>query len=485
MTSAAASASTFPMISSHRERTECSLLKTRSNMTQIASIVAVTFLGVFAHAPAGAQQSSQQAPVPAPAQPAPPPPFANRANEVLPSWLRVRGEFRERMEGFTGGGFTAERDELYWLSRFRFNATVTPNRLLAFTVQAQDARVAKKTAGPTGAPFKGTFDLRAAYADLGDAKTAVAARVGRQELVYGEQRLIGHVGWVNTARTFDAARVTLRMQKFTVDLFGASVVRILDDEFDKSGNGNQFYGAYGSTGALVPKSTIEPYFLWKRDRNLTTELATTGNLELATVGVRWVGKLLARIDYGTELALQAGSLGSDDVDAWAGHWQVRVGAPTAVPLGFTGEYNYASGDADPGDGTRGTFDQLYPTGHEKYGLADQIGWRNIHHLRTGVDLAPIKNLLLTANYHSWWLAEPRDALYTAGSAVLARVAASADSHHVGQEIDVQTSRPITPQLQLSGGYAYIFPGAFLKQSTPGSGYGYPYVMATYVFLAER
>ena len=56
---------------------------------------------------------------------------------------------------------------------------------------------------------------------------------------------------------------------------------------------------------------------------------------------------------------------------------------------------------------------------------------------------------------------------------------------MGQEIGVQASRPITPQLQVSGGYAYIFPGAFLKQATPGASYGYPYVMATYVFLADR
>ena len=78
-----------------------------------------------------------------------------------------------------------------------------------------------------------------------------------------------------------------------------------------------------------------------------------------------------------------------------------------------------------------------------------------------------------------------DALYNAGSTVIARVPGGADNRHVGQEIDVQASRPITPQLQVSGGYAYLFPGAFLKQATPGASYGYPYVMATYVFLADR
>ena len=55
----------------------------------------------------------------------------------------------------------------------------------------------------------------------------------------------------------------------------------------------------------------------------------------------------------------------------------------------------------------------------------------------------------------------------------------------GQEVDVQVSRALMPQLQLAAGYAHIFTGAFLKQATPGASYSYPYVMATYVFLAER
>ena len=72
-----------------------------------------------------------------------------------------------------------------------------------------------------------------------------------------------------------------------------------------------------------------------------------------------------------------------------------------------------------------------------------------------------------------------------GSAPLARISSGAAHRHVGQEIDVQVSRAITPQLQLAAGYAHIFTGAFLKDATPGASYSHPYVMATYVFLAER
>ena len=39
--------------------------------------------------------------------------------------------------------------------------------------------------------------------------------------------------------------------------------------------------------------------------------------------MRLDGKLPAGLDYGIEMAVQTGSLGSDSIGAWAGHWQLR------------------------------------------------------------------------------------------------------------------------------------------------------------------
>ena len=437
-------------------------------------------------------QQTPPAPAPQPAQAAAPAaqavpraPVFNRANERLPGWLRVRGEFRERLEGFDGLGFNETRDDLYWLTRLRFNAIVAPAKSLSFQAQIQDARVARKTVGPTGAPFTAPFDLRMAFADVGSATSTVAARVGRQELVYGEQRLVGHVGWLNGARTFDAAKITFRTKAVSVDAFGASVVRTLPDEFDRSGAGNRFAGAYATTTALIPLGTVEPYVFWKRDVNLRGELGTVANLQHSTIGVRLAGRMPARLDYGVEMAVQRGALGSEDVRAWAGHWQLRESLPGPGAVRLTGEYNFASGDRDPADGIRGTFDQLYPTPHDKTGLADQIAWKNIRHARAGFEISPLKATPVSLNYHSWWLAETRDGVYNVGNASLARVPTGAADRHIGQELDVQITRAITPQIQVAAGYAHIFTGPFLKSTTPGASYSHPYAMVTYVFLAER
>lgn len=440
--------------------------------------------------PPPAPQSPPVDHTPAPASQAAPknrPPLPNRFNEVLPPWLRVRGEFRERAEGFVNAGFVDGRDDIYYLSRFRFNATAT-SKAMAATVQLQDARVGNKTVGPTGTPFTASFDLRQAFVDVNAmrvGKTRIGGRLGRQELAFGDQRLVGHANWINSGRTFDAARVTVKSAPAQIDVFMASVVRILDGEFDKSGNGNRFAGAYVSSGRILPQGTVEPYLFWRRDINLRAETGPLDSLQQVTTGTRLVGTLPARLDYNVEMALQRGSLGPDSVRAWAGHWQIRETLGGTKTPHVTAEYNHASGDANPADGIRGTFDQLYPTAHDKYGLSDQVGWRNIHHVRAGFGITPIKATPISVNYHSYWLAEKRDALYAASGAALARVPGGAASRRVGQEIDVQVARPLTPQLAVTAGYSYLAAGPFLEQATPGRSYSGPFVMATYVFLADK
>ena len=424
--------------------------------------------------------SAQQPAAPLPAAPSPKP--IGMTGQVT-EWLFVRAEFRGRLEGFSGGGFNSDSTDGYMLDRFKLNATVTPSKSLKFVVQAQDARAFDKTGGGSAPPFRDLFDLRLAYGELGNTRYSV--RVGRQELAFGDQRLLGHLNWTNTARSFDGVRATIKTTALQFDLLATSVVTLSPDAFDRRGGGHALYGFYGSSNAWIPKAVVEPYVLWRQSDGLTAERGGIGTLRQATMGARAVGKLPAGFDWGTELALQAGSVAADDVHAWAGHWVAgRTFAKAAGEPRLFGEYNFASGDADPKDGTRGTFDQLYPTGHDKYGLADQVGWRNIEHLRAGAELKPHAQWQLTGSYHTWWLAQARDALYNSAGAVVTRSLDGAAGRYVGQEVDAQATYTYSPQLQISGGYAYVIPGEFLEATTPGHAYRYGYLMITYVFVGE-
>ena len=398
-------------------------------------------------------------------------------NRSLPRWLQFTGEERLRLEGFSGGSFQPDTGDAYLLNRFRFNMGLLPASWLKFRFQVQDSRVWWKNQTPYASPYQDTFDLRLAYLELGDIeKRPASLRVGRQEINLGEERLVGSSGWTNTARSFDAARLTLREGKYRLDAFASSPVVLQDGNVGDHVPGNNLHGLYGGLQNVVPGSTIEPYLFWRLAQRQKSETGTLGNLDFTTLGVRWLGKLPRGFDYSMEMASQRGSLGTDRILAWAGHY---VGGYTLssfwTPRWFI-EYNYASGDHNGKDGARQTFDQLYPSGHDKYGLADQVGWKNILHARTGIECKPRPRWMLSARYSAYWLADAHDALYNSAGTALFRRADGTAGRFVGVEFDGNLVYLYSRQFQIGAGFGHLIPGTFLDRTTPGRAYSYPYLM---------
>jgi hypothetical protein len=405
---------------------------------------------------------------------------AGVSQPLFPAWLTVGGQLRARVEGFAGGGFAPNNSDSYVLTRGLLNAKLRPSRMTSFFVEGMDSRAPGKNAAPVGPPFRDNVDLRQLYGQVGPDNGSAMLRVGRQELLFGDGRLVGSSLWTNTARTFDAARGSFIRTKYRLDAFAAAVVKIDQDRFDKNIPGNNFYGIYG-TIARYPKTTVEPFFFWRRQSHLTTELRAPGTMNFGTLGLRVAGKPSA-VDYDAQIVGQRGSLGDESIRAWAGHGSLgyTFAATPHTPRAFA-EYNQASGDHNPIDNTRGTFDQLYPTGHDKYGLTDLVGWQNMRHVRGGLDVAIVKGWNATARYSRYWLADPHDALYSGGGVVLARSPTGAAGDNVGQEIDLIASGRVRQGLGFSAGIGRFLPGTFLKITTPGKPYTYPYAMLTYDF----
>ena len=397
-------------------------------------------------------------------------------NHELPSWLRFGLEERVREEDFKGLGFRSSNDDTYVLQRFRLNLLVKPSNWLKFRFQTQDARVFWKNLKPYAPPFQDTWDLRIAYVELGDSEKGLGLRVGRQEINIGDERLVGSTNWSNTARTFEAVRASYHWQKFRVDAFASSVVGLHDGQFGEHTPGNNLHGIFGGMENVIPNSTLEPYVLWRLSPRVKAELGPVGTLGFFTYGVRWVGKLPGHFDYAIETALQHGSLGPDQVSAWAGHWVAGYTfTQDSWKPRFMAEYNYATGDGNARDGRRHTFDQLYPTAHDKYGLADQVGWKNIEHLRGGLELKPTAQLALGGKLSYYWLADPHDALYNTSNAVLARRADGTAGRYVGKELDFAGLYSFNRFVQAGGGVGHLFPGTFLKRTTPGHNLTFQYL----------
>jgi len=149
-------------------------------------------------------------------------------------------------------------------------------------------------------------------------------------------------------------------------------------------------------------------------------------------------------------------------------------SPRAPSSPLIAEYNYATGDR--GDGAADLRHLYHP--HGKYGLTDQVGWRNIHDLRAGLESKPRPAWTINANYRNWWRASARDGLYNSGGTLVV-AAGGTTARHIGQEIALDAAWALTKQTQLGAGLGHLFPGAFLKQATTGRAYTYPYLLVNY------
>jgi hypothetical protein len=397
--------------------------------------------------------------------------------------VRFTGELRAREEGFLANRFSAGQDDMYLLQRVRLAVSLQPLPWLGMFVQGQDSRVSFTDRINAAPPYQDSADLRQAWVQLGRGEdSTVSLRIGRQELAFGEERLVGASNWGNVARSFDAVRLGLRHGGYQATAFASSVVVPKDHVFDRHVDGDNLHGIYGSIDSWLPRGTVEPYVFWHVAPRIQSEAGRQAQLNHKTTGIRLAGQLPQAFEYTSEIALQRGSWGGDSVAAWAGYWRiVRSFNDQPWQPRVRLEFNHASGDANPADERHGTFEVLYPTPHDKYGLADQVGWKNINHVGLTGEFRPTKTLVLQAKAHDWWLASPHDGLYSAGGALLVRNRTGMSATHVGEELDVQVSWTPMPGLQLAGGVGRMFAGEFLNRTTPGHAYTFPYVTLVYGF----
>jgi hypothetical protein len=399
---------------------------------------------------------------------------------LWPSRFKMAVSYRGRIENPSGRNYAQDSGDGYYLSRLRIEATFKLNKYVNLFAMAQDGRVfGYNDPGKRPAGMMDVFDLRQAYMDIHRELSmgALSLRIGRQYLNFGSKRLVGVADWSNSPAVFDAAKLNVKLSGVSVDVFASTRVSTIHSyTFNEPKKGENLYGAYLSFNKLVPNAQIEPYLFWRTQPLVTDELKSKGDSDLATAGFRFLGKLPHRFDYTSEFAFQRGTYASDSVSAWAASWGMGYTlSKSARKPRLLFEYNYATGDKLRGDGTRGTFDQLYAVNHSLYGIADQTGWRNANNYKIGFEVQATKRLKLQFDVNDFYLATLEDALYADnGSSVIRNTKAA--SSHIGWEPDLQVTYKLTKQINVGGGYGRLIPGAFLKQSTSGHPYNFPYLI---------
>ncbi len=294
----------------------------------------------------------------------------------------------------------------------------------------------------------------------------VYARVGRQELLLGSQRLVSTLDWANTRRTFDGVRVFRNGEKWDLDAFYTEFVPPKPSEFDEPDDKRPFAGAWATYRPQKGHFVDFFYLYFENANNVTQQNIVIAPTEVNTLGTRYAGDHCGWLwDFWG--AVQFGNQNGQDLLARA--YTASVGrnlsdscwSPTAWVC-----YDYASGDPNPGVGDAHTFNQLYPFGHYYLGWNDLVGRQNIHDLNAHLYLYPSNWITLWLQYHHFWLDQSRDALYNAGGVAIRRDATGAAGRNVGDEFDVVANFHVAHNSDVLLGYSHLFGGSFLA-NTPG------------------
>jgi hypothetical protein len=227
-----------------------------------------------------AQTPAAPPPPPAPAAPPITAPSAGVINDylrrevpelkVLDVGIQERARYEARQYfAVPGAGPTAvdfrantpvsEND--YLLLRSRFHLGYTPCDWITVYGEGQNSSSTGDERNPN-LQSDGAVNLYQGYLRLGSLKEfPLSLKIGRQELAYGDERLVGPFSWDNIGRVFDAAKVRFENETFWVDAFVSQLVVPVDNGWNESYRGTMFSGLYASTRAVIPKVEWQLYFL--------------------------------------------------------------------------------------------------------------------------------------------------------------------------------------------------------------------------------
>jgi hypothetical protein len=369
--------------------------------------------------------------------------------------IDVGGQYRMRHHSernFRGLGLTGVDDD-FLLHRTRLYGNAEVGDYFRFYGEMIDAESNYENFAPRAIEVNRS-DVQNLFVDarlLENESGSLSARVGRQELLYGEQRTISPLDWANTRRTFEGAKLFWVGEDWNIDAFYTRPVITDPHNFDSPDYSQEFMGVYATLKA-VEDQTVDFYYIgyntpaFKFDTWGTRYFATREQWMFEVEGAAQTGDF-SGLDHLTGATTIGVGRNLDDGFDWS-------------PVLWT-YYDYAGGDNTLGNG----YHHLFPLSHRYLGFMDLFGRRNIESFNAQLTLQPHERVKLLAWYHYLWLENRNDTPYNVNMTAFNPANTPADSE-LGHEIDLLMTLTLHPRANLQVGYSHFFAGEYYEL-TPG------------------
>jgi len=296
----------------------------------------------------------------------------------------------------------------------------------------------------------GNTELYQGWVELGDiGGSSFDLRMGRQELMYGSEMLVGDFDFYNGA-THDGFRGAWQYKKWTLDVWDTKLsdgVGFGPEIFptDNGPNDVNFYGAY---------ATFKPFKMLGID-------AYALLLQDATDEHRWTygGRVYSKRDsnwtWEAEAALQTGEFEASATDINALGFEGEMGfqwRKSKIHPRVYGRYSRYSGDDPSTTGKDESFNPLFQDFHARNGYSDAFRATDLSTLRAGV---------------SWGIKEDR---HVFGADVLKfqldqDIGGESD---LGSELDLHYKYAYSKNVNITAAIASFQPGKVFDGATVGT-----------------
>ena len=438
------------------------------------------------------------------------PRFTFNESGALPDWLSFAVQHRTRYETFNSqfrSGSTGSDQTLSLRTLAQATVHLHPSFKIQLEFQDSRAELADTGTAMTSSIVNAVALLEANLQwlekGLFQEGSRSLMRGGRLTMDFGKRRLVSRNRFRNTLNTFTGvdwiwtASDGNQIRMF----FTLPVTRLPFDrdsllenevEFDKETTDRIFWGIFYANPHLPWGAKGEFYFFGLHEDDAPGFL--TRNRQLYTPGFRFYRPAKkGEFDFELESMLQFGTSratflpgDTQDLDHLAHFHHVEMGYSFSAAWSpqLVLAYDYASGDADPNDGTHGRFDPLFgatifdfsPTGIYRPFIRSNITGPGIK-----FQIQPHKQFSAYLHYRAFWLASDTD--IWAGNSVLRDPTGSSGSF-LGQQWFVRAKWQVLANMRLEGGVAYRIDGDFQKTAPNSPREGntvYSYIQTTFMF----
>lgn len=388
-----------------------------------------------------------------------------------PAQLMVSGQVRTRTEFRDGQGTPlplGAKPAFFTSQRTRLQAGYSAYRL-KLGITAQDVRVWGQdvsTINRTTAQDLNGLMLHEAWAEIGLTDTTLkdkilSLKIGRQELVYDDQRLLGNLDWLQQARRHDAALLKYETKAWTVHLgaaFNQNKEAASGTVYNSTPPGSYASNTAGGSmykslaflyaGRKLAKGTASFLFLHDAFNQYHTDGASTKVYDTSTWSRGTTGVYFTNnVNKFSVTASAYYQFGKNDAGQRVSAWLLSGGAGYACSkkLSATAGVDLYSGGTSGSTGN--AFDPLYGTPHKFAGLIDYFyaaspfGKNGLvdYYVKSRCNL--LNKVSLSADVHQFNTAADING-YTQKS--------------LGQEVDLVAVYALTKQIAFEAGYARYF-----------------------------